>query len=838
MTSSIPPAHRPIKDLPRSFGSKRRAHPDPAPYSRSESHSRTPSRDAGSNPNISDPESTNSISAPSTPPHTALDSLPMITIEYPKPEEIANVEPQEINAKSFKFTNLPRLGRTDLLMDPLAAARVVLNYSTRAQQVLSQQAQSLTSATSTLQKASVADQMTDYTALYKSINESIKVGQNDPLQSTAQPLSPSSAPPQSQNAFSMARMQAQQDDEECGPELTVYEHSVNKKKRKSGRVTYMDSSGAGTDGYRSTGKGDCSWYCGDDADYPQDEEPNADFANGAPDDYVQEQEAPPPPPRMIYPPPHLSHSARLLRRMRQTVSAKVRFERFQRREKAAAAALEGSQANANGGPNGEAGKDGKADPAAEKKPQRRATKAESRAKVRGGGNQKISLAALKAKLAEEQQGAGAGDAAATGAKPAQGKGSGVKGTDKGGPALDQVPEEAARSLTPPPRERTPVRLPTCAFTFTRASPIASRLVAMRAEVEMLQSKLTDSLRPVDEAVAAAADVLTRMDAGEDVANAHIEAAAALTAARTNLQAIPSPSAVAGMARKGLLSTETSTLSQVPIPPPAPIVERAPNPPPVESQPTPVSSAVPEQVSQPPPATTTPPQAPKISRRKKANMNNIHHRTNYVPSRMPSDPPPVARGPTKNVSVVTNWEQPPGLDHPTTTCSLFANEWLCLFCEYELLYGELPSMVRACRRRKKLVGSRKRAQDRAHRAAGGEVAETDGVEQGSQSTDKKKKKGKKKGSKADHAHECCTCTCGKENPAEWEPNAPFNHAATAPAVHDHHHAIADEAHADGAYTHEQHGEADCDTCRTGGVIEEISSEDHVELPVAPTSPLVT
>ncbi|CAD6893471.1 unnamed protein product [Tilletia controversa] len=854
MTSSIPPMHRPIKDLPRSFGAKRRVHQGSALYARSESHSRTASRDTGSrttegdlsNQNTSEPESTTSISAPSTPSHAALDSLPMITVEFPKGDNLVAAEAEEGSATTFKFTNLPRIARTDLLMDPLAAARVVLNYSTRAQQVLSQQAQTLTKATSTLESASIANVMTDYSALYNSV----KHAETNAIQPNgAQPLSVSTAPAQSQNAFSMARLQAQQDDEECGPELTVYEHSVNKKKRKSGRVTYMDSSGAGTDGYRTTGKGDCSWYCGDDGDYPQEEDPSGNFANGVQDEYPQEQEAPPPPPRMVYPPPHLSHSARLLRRMRQAVTAKVRFERYQRREKAAAAALEASQASANGGPNGDPGKDGKGDLVADKKPQRRATKAESRAKVRGGGSQKISLAALKAKLAEEQQGAGAGDAVSTAGKNSQGKGSGAKGMDRGGPALEQVSEETARTSTPPPPppppERVTVRPPTCAFTFTSASPIASRLVAMRAEVEMLQSKLSDSLRPVDEAVAAAADVLTRLDAGEDMANVHVEVAAALTAARTNLEAIPSPSGVAGAGRKALPAGQASTLSQVPAIPSAAVTQQAHNTSSFEPQPAPVTSSAPEQSLQPQPATTTPPQAPKISRRKKANMNNIHHRTNYVPSRMPSDPPPVARGPTKNVSSVTNWEQPPGLDHPTTTCSLFANEWLCLFCEYELLYGELPSMVRACRRRKKLVGARKRAQDRAHRAAGGEVGEADGAEQGSQSTDKKKKKGKKKGSKKEeeHSHECCTCTCGKENPAEWEPNAPFHHAATAPASGtDHHYAIADTAppHADAADggTYQQYGDDDCDTCRAG-VIEEVAAENQIiELPDAPASPLQT
>lgn len=44
-----------------------------------------------------------------------------------------------------------------------------------------------------------------------------------------------------------------------------------------------------------------------------------------------------------------------------------------------------------------------------------------------------------------------------------------------------------------------------------------------------------------------------------------------------------------------------------------------------------------------------------------------------------------------------------------------DEWLCLFCEYELFYGEEPLLYRAIRRRKNVLKVRKKAHDRANKA---------------------------------------------------------------------------------------------------------------------------
>lgn len=44
-----------------------------------------------------------------------------------------------------------------------------------------------------------------------------------------------------------------------------------------------------------------------------------------------------------------------------------------------------------------------------------------------------------------------------------------------------------------------------------------------------------------------------------------------------------------------------------------------------------------------------------------------------------------------------------------------DDWICVFCEYELYYGETPLMLRACRNRKKLVEKKTRAKTKASAA---------------------------------------------------------------------------------------------------------------------------
>lgn len=111
---------------------------------------------------------------------------------------------------------------------------------------------------------------------------------------------------------------------------------------------------------------------------------------------------------------------------------------------------------------------------------------------------------------------------------------------------------------------------------------------------------------------------------------------------------------------------------------------------------------------------------KKKRSAKANANNVHHRDNYVPSRLPNststnrpshEPPPPSSSSTQ-------------APHPqlgsSSMASYFAgqDEWICAFCEYELFFGEPPLLARCMRRRKSVLRVRRRARERAAKAANG------------------------------------------------------------------------------------------------------------------------
>ena len=48
-----------------------------------------------------------------------------------------------------------------------------------------------------------------------------------------------------------------------------------------------------------------------------------------------------------------------------------------------------------------------------------------------------------------------------------------------------------------------------------------------------------------------------------------------------------------------------------------------------------------------------------------------------------------------------------------------DEWLCGFCETRILYGSAATLAEAIRKRKAVLKVRKKAQDRAKRAAAGQ-----------------------------------------------------------------------------------------------------------------------
>ncbi|SPO24851.1 uncharacterized protein UTRI_01353_B [Ustilago trichophora] len=57
----------------------------------------------------------------------------------------------------------------------------------------------------------------------------------------------------------------------------------------------------------------------------------------------------------------------------------------------------------------------------------------------------------------------------------------------------------------------------------------------------------------------------------------------------------------------------------------------------------------------------------------------------------------------------------GRQHGIGSALFTDDDWICVFCEYELYYGEAPLMLRACRNRKKLVEKKSKAKTKAQAA---------------------------------------------------------------------------------------------------------------------------
>ncbi|SCV68571.1 BQ2448_692 [Microbotryum intermedium] len=161
----------------------------------------------------------------------------------------------------------------------------------------------------------------------------------------------------------------------------------------------------------------------------------------------------------------------------------------------------------------------------------------------------------------------------------------------------------------------------------------------------------------------------------------------------------------------------------------------------------------------PPSTRKPPKKGKKKRSAHANALNPHHLNNYTPSRVPnrsssggvgsstphSDPHPTLRSILEDqVQPLTSWPasdeviaearaslQQLGSRSPSEALRYFAGpeEDVCAFCDYELWFGGEGSLGRTVRRRKKVLKVRKKARDRASKAANGKgtavTAPTDG-----------------------------------------------------------------------------------------------------------------
>jgi hypothetical protein len=116
----------------------------------------------------------------------------------------------------------------------------------------------------------------------------------------------------------------------------------------------------------------------------------------------------------------------------------------------------------------------------------------------------------------------------------------------------------------------------------------------------------------------------------------------------------------------------------------------------------------------------------------ANASNPHHLRNYVPSRLPQQPPPMTQASLAAANLLSpsplrflSAQIPPRRRRRSTAPQLvpppLANpldEWICASCEYSLFYGDEAGFRRSVRNRKKILSRRRRARERAATAAGG------------------------------------------------------------------------------------------------------------------------
>ncbi|GAA5823314.1 hypothetical protein JCM3770_002195 [Rhodotorula araucariae] len=168
------------------------------------------------------------------------------------------------------------------------------------------------------------------------------------------------------------------------------------------------------------------------------------------------------------------------------------------------------------------------------------------------------------------------------------------------------------------------------------------------------------------------------------------------------------------------------------PAPAPVVAPLPTAPVVAASVPPLvpppSTALPAPPAPPLPPTPTRKAPAKKGRKKRsahANALNVHHRDNYIPSRLPSHTPS-ANGVAHDANgtpYLTSW---PASEEALASAGPYAStcggghfcgpdEWMCLFCEYELFYGEESLLYKAIRKRHNVLKVRKKAKDRATKA---------------------------------------------------------------------------------------------------------------------------
>ncbi|GAA5972388.1 hypothetical protein JCM11641_002435 [Rhodosporidiobolus odoratus] len=175
------------------------------------------------------------------------------------------------------------------------------------------------------------------------------------------------------------------------------------------------------------------------------------------------------------------------------------------------------------------------------------------------------------------------------------------------------------------------------------------------------------------------------------------------------------------------STPNRKVSAVSRLPPADVAS-APRPPPAAPPAPSQPAAPPPAAALPPPPAPPPASKPKKKGRKKrsahANAHNMHHRDNYVPSRLPKQDS--SHQSESSTPLLTSWpasaEAVAEAGEYASTCGgghfCSPDEYVCLFCEYELFYGEESLLLKAIRKRKGVLSRRKKAKDRAMKATQG------------------------------------------------------------------------------------------------------------------------
>ncbi|GAA6023601.1 hypothetical protein JCM11491_006050 [Sporobolomyces phaffii] len=176
------------------------------------------------------------------------------------------------------------------------------------------------------------------------------------------------------------------------------------------------------------------------------------------------------------------------------------------------------------------------------------------------------------------------------------------------------------------------------------------------------------------------------------------------------------------------STSPPTASRIPPLPSSPPGDSPPAPPPAFALPSPPLAG-----HSPPLSRKTPLKKGRKKRAAHANAHNVHHRDNYVPSRIPAattvqttNHHPQSQSSGDASLGPMSW---PASDAAIAAAGPYAatcggghycdpDEWLCLFCEYQLFYGEEPALYRAMRKRKGVLKVRHKAKDRAMKATQG------------------------------------------------------------------------------------------------------------------------